>query len=163
MKKSFWRNIFNNNKMCDYDMNEHYLIKSINDKIELYKIKDNNKWIIKNPSEIIKKENIFLGDKIIVNIFSFKNTHLEIIEKLVNLYKISYIKKILIEDKIEVNKLDDYLTSINCFLYEKHFHTKNLETILVIRDNLGELHNISCLIYDDINNNKKYYYKFNLV
>jgi hypothetical protein len=125
----------NNLKIIKYDEDYKYIIKFHEDKcIMLY-----NNNIVSNPIEICEKYNIFDGKIIIVDIKSFPFNYEGIMNMIIDQYKISYVKKLILEINLPYIKLENYLSQHNCIIMLEELHLQKSIYIIYIKDNFNRL------------------------
>lgn len=128
--KNHWINIFDDCKLVDVDPNNYYVIKYSNS--AGCEMVNNNHLIIGNSMEILEKYNIFIGNHIVVDVNSFKDSGFikdnglvdldEIRKTIITNYRISYVSKILTKMDLHENELSKFVEKCNCHLFKPDQH-----------------------------------------
>lgn len=160
-----WLNIFDDCNMVTYDANDFYIIRwSVHNDCVLLK---NGISIVDDPYPIFGRYNIFYGDKIGVDCESFREevdrSFDHIREIIVDQYKLSYIKKLIIMEKLRYKNLQSFLKKWKCELLSEEEVQENCYT-LKIKDNLGNIYIVDARFdeqeYDDF---EPYWSKFEII
>ena len=150
MKKfNCWLNIFDNNKIVQYDENDCYLIQYKENKCILLR---NRETIVEDESSVFEKYNVFEAQYIGVDVKSFLQNEIksyeEISKIIIEQYKLSYIHKLIFEKKLRYRHLEKYLEKFGCKLFMEEVFSK-YEYKITILDNNGKLWDVYCFFQED--------------
>jgi hypothetical protein len=160
----YWLNIFDSCEVSEVYPNNYWIIK-YNKETNSCELFDHVNNLVPDAKFIIDKYNIFVGDHIIVDRDSFITNGItkisQIVDFVIDYYKISWIKKILIKKDLPSNKLEGFISESKCDIVDLFYRENTCNIIL--RDNLGDTYYMSVLFHERTwCKSEPYYSKFSI-